>query len=494
MDRLACVDVEPLRLQLLVLSQPSWRQQPVAVLTKDGAEGRVVEMNDRASRAGVATGMRFGTVLSWVPDLRAAAVSEVQLSDAERRLVGVVRRFSPDIEPFDRGTLVVRASGLGLLSPSLFDWAMRIRRSIWRHLQLWSRIGVGFSRLGAIAAARGASVRRDSVVVLQNPDADREAVSEAPLTAFATLPPDVSERLRRLAVVRVRDLLALPADAVRGRLGPEVHRLHRLASGRIDQPLEPVAEVERLVSQQELEPPEGDAVRLLFRLKRLLTPLLRRARARGQQARAVQLLFEHEGGVRTVEGVGAAAPTLNESTWVELLRLCLERTSLHAGVGKVRLELHTIEARPGQLALLPSPGRRHTSDVDEGLARVRAEFGPQSVVMAEVRSEHVPDRAYRWHPFGAVPAAAVQPHPSSTATGRLVRRLVNAPLDETWGQVESLGESSRVSWGWWLQPTDPDAPVNREYRYARMSNGALLWLSRDTGSPAGRWRVTAVVQ
>jgi len=493
LDRLACVDVEPLRLQLLSLSNPRWQGAPVAVLTKDGADGAVLELNDAARRGGVQLGMRYATALSLCPELRAAEVADEAVMQVTQKMVAVLRRFSPDIEVFERGTLLVRASGLELLTPSLGDWAARIRRSLMRHLGLGSAVGVGFSRLGALVAARVR--RRAEVVVLDDPDADREAVMRAPLAAFAGLPPAAAERLRRLAIDNVSQLLKLPADAVLRRLGPEVHRLHRLATGAIHVPLEPVPEVERFRVAQDLEPPEKNAVRMLFRLKRLLGPLLLGARRRGRLVRELELMLESERGVKRCETVGAAEPCLDEATWVELLRLRLERVPLDAGVGKLAIELHTVQAAAGQLALLPSRARREVGKADEGLARVRAEFGADAVVAAELVDEHVPERRWRWRPFGAVPKEAAEvPAVRKRGPAALVRRAADVPLGSDHGAIEHLGDPSFVSWGWWLDPGDADTSVQREYRYARMDTGAVLWLRRDSAAPHGRWRVAAVVQ
>ena len=70
MDRLACVDVRALPLQLLLRRHPDWAAHPVAVVAEDKPQGLILWVNEKAHRAGLLPGFRYAAGLSLASDLR----------------------------------------------------------------------------------------------------------------------------------------------------------------------------------------------------------------------------------------------------------------------------------------------------------------------------------------------------------------------------------------------------------------------------------------
>ena len=64
MDRLACVDLPVLPLQLLLRRHPDWRRQPAAVVDRDKAQGTLLWVNEAARQKRILPGMRYATALS----------------------------------------------------------------------------------------------------------------------------------------------------------------------------------------------------------------------------------------------------------------------------------------------------------------------------------------------------------------------------------------------------------------------------------------------
>ncbi len=50
MDRLACVDVPALPLQLLLARHPDWKQHPAVVVDRDQPQGKILCTNEHARR------------------------------------------------------------------------------------------------------------------------------------------------------------------------------------------------------------------------------------------------------------------------------------------------------------------------------------------------------------------------------------------------------------------------------------------------------------
>jgi protein ImuB len=116
---------------------------------------------------------------------------------------------------------------------------------------------------------------------------------------------------------------------------------------------------------------------------------------------------------------------------------------------------------------------------------LRAAFGEGCVVRAQLLSAHLPEAGFCWVPIDAVPPPQPRPEPPPV----LVRRLLAHPLplpsrsrheEDGWllrgvshGPVLRLHGPYPLQGGWWR------AEVARDYHYAEMHNGALLWIYFD---------------
>ncbi|RMG49246.1 MAG: DNA polymerase Y family protein [Acidobacteria bacterium] len=496
MDRLACVDVPALPLQLLVKRHPEWAGRPVAVVDRDHPQGRILWADERARRARILPGMRYAAALAIDGDLRAGVVERAEIESAVRRLTRRLQRFSPHVEPSagEPGLFWLDAGGLERLQPSLLLWARRIVQAL-REIGFRARIAVGFTRFGTYAATR---LGRE-VLVFADPGAEQDQVRHVPL-AHLRIDPALREALDRLGVRTVGAFLELPAGGLFERFGDEAHRLHRLASGAAWAPLAPAPPREPLVRRAELDHPEGDLERLLFLVKRLLDPLLAELATRGQAL--VRLAIELKldaGGVRREE-VRPAAPTLDAAQILELTRLRLASCCLPSGVAEIALTARGRPATPAQLRLFADNPRRDPRAASRALARVRAEFGEAAVARARLAEGHLPEARFLWEPLERFPSVRRR-DPSGQEAGAmppmtLVRDIERAPQalpprphhlrDDGWlirgaghGAVTRFIGPYVVSGGWWRKP------IHREYHFAETRRGDLLWVYYDR--PQRRW-------
>ncbi len=168
-ERIACVDVAALPLQLLLRDHPDWKDHPAAVVDRDKAQGTILWVNHRARAMRILPGMRHGAGLAISRYLRADTISHAAIQKAAAALVPRLRRY---------------------------------------------------------AAAKAC----DRIVVFQTPEEEHADVRGGPLERL-DFAPDVRGLLDRLGIHTLGGFLDLPASQVRSRLEREAHRLHRLASG-----------------------------------------------------------------------------------------------------------------------------------------------------------------------------------------------------------------------------------------------------------------------
>ena len=278
--------------------------------------------------------MRYASGLSLDRNLCAGTVSEEEIGTAVRQVHELLADFSPGVEPSEDepGIFWVDATRLDRLYGSFENWTREMASGFSR-LELPASIVVGFSRFGSYAIAKA----ENRVTVLPSFELE-EVCSRKVHLQHLRIAPSLRDRLEKLGIHTVGDFLDLPQGGIARHLGREARTLYRLAAGELSLPLQPRMIPEPLRARTELEEPESNAPRLLFRIKQLLDPLLLAAADRGQKVAVLRLQLLLEDGDRRLEQIQPARPTLKVSALLDLVRLRLESLSL---------PVRPVEALPG---------------------------------------------------------------------------------------------------------------------------------------------------
>ncbi len=485
MDRMACVDVPALPLQLLIRRHPDCADHPAAVLTRDTPQGEILWVNAPARRCGVLTGMSYATGLALAHDLRGVEITAGEIAEGVVALTERLRRFTPHIEPSEDhpGVFWLDASGLQPLFASLESWA----RDVHHHLTLSdfrSRVVVGFTRFGTYA-----TTKTGGVTVFPDAVAEQQAARVVPLTLL-DIDPELRDVLDKLGVRTVGAFVDLPAAGIRKRFGQDAHQLHRHAAGDLVLPLQPLPPVEPLTRHADLDASETDVHRLLFLIKHDLDPLLSMLATRQEALAALDIRLRLDASASApraerVEQIRPAEPTLDARQILNLVHLRLEGHTLAAGVTEIDLIVMPARASREQLRLFQQHATRDLRAADRAVARIRAEFGEGTVVSACLTDGHLPEATFAWQPLTRV----VRPTPAPVSLRSLVRRFFVHPRrlpsrlrhePDGWmlrgaqhGHVVHLHGPYVVSGGWWR------TPVLREYYFARTRDDAWNWIYYD---------------
>ncbi|MNX38122.1 hypothetical protein D3C86_684510 [compost metagenome] len=300
------------------------------------------------------------------------------------------------------------------------------------------------------------------------------------------LAPNLRDALEKLGVRLVSDFLQLPPQGILRRFGPELHRLHRFASGDLDLPLIPTPQEVIPEAHLELGYREDNAERLVFMIKPLVDRLLSELGGKGLALVELQLRLLLEDGPDWLACIRTAAPTLASVTVMELVQLRLAATPLPSPAVEVTVAATLVEsATDDQLQLFAGSSRRDPAAALRAFARLRAAFGEQDVVVkATVRDRHSPEVSFAWEPL----VRLSPPLPDQTPTGTLVRRILEKPEPlppppasglEGWqvrsGRVQHSHGPYRLTGGWWR------TEVQRDYYFIETSGGELLWVYYDQG-------------
>lgn len=488
--RLACVDLPAFPLQLLLRRHPDWAGHPAAVVAEDKPQGLVLWVNEKARQQGVLPGLRYAAAFSLASTLRAGEVAPAESNKAVAELTRRLMRFTPEVEPSvqEPGVFWLNGAGLQRLYASVQKWAFAIHKDL-RSQGFTVNLAVGFTRFGSYAVAKA----REGIAVFRDPAEERAAARDVPLNRL-NIEPAFRDMLFKLGIKTVGGLLTLPPGGLRERFGKEAHRLYRMAAGDLWTPLEPEAPAEPARQKYILDDAENDATRLLFLIKQLLHPLLATLASRHQALVALWLSLLIDHGDRLKEPLRPAVPTLDAAQILDLVRLRLESLRLAAGVIEVELHAESCAATSEQLRLFAEKPTRDLDAANRALARLRAEFGDESVVYAKLTDGHLPEARFVWEPLSRVklPRNVLNDMNGLNVLNSqvLVRRVFARPIrlaggpyhshEDGWlllgpkhGTIDKLTGPYVFTGGWW------NREIQREYYYAETRAGDLLWLYYD---------------
>ena len=483
MDHRACVNIPELPLQLQLVLHPHWAQQPVAVVTRDTPQGEIMWMNNKARCKGIHTGMRYASALSLTSELRTVVVLESEVRQRMKPLVERLTKFSPDVEPSTRplGVFWLNVTGLAGLYSSTVAWARELQKDL-HALGFRVTIIVGYTRFGTYVVSN----IRTGITVFRNLDQERETALEVPLSVL-DFPPNLLEVLDRTGLNTVKEFLSLLPSDLRQRFGEEAYKLYQMASSDLSVPTCTHRKRHSLRCRYEFGYPEKNAARVFTVFTQLLYPLLRKFRAQGYLLVELhwQMMLETSNTLRNA--VRPAVPTLDLRELLDLVRLRLAVAALPGGVEALTISALVVPARLGQAEFCDGKPLRNLAAADRALARVRTRFGNNTTVSAKLQNGNLPETRFSWEPIHRIRI----PFPKPTGAGPLVRRIYNQaqplPLISRQTIVQTVGPYI-LSEGWWnaalskrtLQTGSREMKyTRREYHFARMIDGQLLWVYYD---------------
>jgi protein ImuB len=193
MERMACVDLPALPLQLLLRKNPDWAKYPIAVVDHDRPQGLILWINNKARTFRITPGMRYAGALSLAGSLHAAEVPVEEIREAVSNVSGRLRYFTPHVEPSrdEPGVFWLDASGLDRLQGCLKTWGELIRSGL-KEDGYHSSAAVGFSRFGTYALAKG----KKGMILSESPEEEDRLAREVGSTTWPPAPFKSSSSLK----------------------------------------------------------------------------------------------------------------------------------------------------------------------------------------------------------------------------------------------------------------------------------------------------------
>ena len=481
MDRMACVDLPALPLQILLRSHRDWITHPVAVVDRDMPHGAIQWVNEQARTYRIVPGMRYAAGLSLARDLRAGVVPDSEIADESALIIRRLWCFSPNIEPSaqEPGIFWLDASGLLCLYASLDAWALAIQHDL-REAGFQSVVAVGFSRFGSYAAAKA----HHRNIVFYRATHERECLRAIPIHRLR-FELTFQETLLKLGLTTLGGFIDLPASGIRKRFGSAAHELHQLARGDGWTPLNPQPRIEPVERHVMFDHVETDRERLLASIDPLLQSMLGELSGRHESLASLTFSLVFDNGEEKQEQLSPATPTLNAKQLFWLIRFRMESLSFPAGVVALTIQGTGASTTTQQYDLYHEAPRRSLESAHRAFATIRAELGNHAVMYARLYDGHKPEACFGWEPLNAL----VSPNPRDVTIRPLVRRMYSLPRalpsrphhePNGWlvmsladGPVDEVIGPHLISGEWWTQE------MTRAYYYVHTHNGRWLWIYKD---------------
>ena len=330
---------------------------------------------------------------------------------------------------------------------------------------LRNKIHIGIEAMGFNAALATAATPRGALWLSRSA---QKTLHSVPLEA-ACSEDDALCFLKSIGIATVGELVRLPREGLAQRCGQRLLDDLDRALGTLPEPRALFEPPPRFGARLELPAPVAQAEALAFATRRLLVQLEGLLAARQAGIRGFTLVLIDEQAQSRIE-VGLASPARQAERMTRLLQEKLSHTRLERPVEAIGLEAENFAPLHGRTAGMFGDDAADTEDWARLLERLRARLGHDAVCGLATHPDHRPEHAWR-----RVEPGEWDPHEYRLPGPRPL--WLFEPRKTKEGEFTALAGPERIESGWW----DGDE-ARRDYFVARLPDGALGWVYRETGA------------
>lgn len=392
------VDMDAFFVSCELVRRPELRGTPVIVGGK-GRRGVVAAASYEARVYGIHSAMPSSQAQRLCPQAVFLDGDHALYSQVSARVMAVFTSFTPLVEPLSLDEAFLDVSGSLRLHGTPFEIAQKVRRTIYETESLTCSVGIAPNKFLAKLATNDAKptpskegpVAGAGIKVIQ-PGGEQAFLDPLPAKALWGVGPATLAKLERLGVSTVRELAALPVQALVGSLGNAHGRhLHDLAHGRDLRRVEP-DQKRKSVSHEETYPADiFDIARLHSEIVGMADAVGNRLRADAIRGRTVTLKVRYGSFETLTRSVTLSAPTDSGTAIARSARDLLRGIDIDQGVRLLGVGMTGLGDGPAaeQLSFdaLSSDGEPGETQADnetwreaeEAVDDIRSRFGASSI-------------------------------------------------------------------------------------------------------------------
>ena len=462
------------------LRQPHYKNVPFVL--KASSRGRVLitAINKKAEQMGLSVGMALADARAIVPELEALDDQPTLPERLLKRLAEWCIRFTPVAAIDLPDGLILDASGCSHLweGDDLYveDITKKLNaRGYDVRTAMADTIGVawGMARFGKMP-----------LVIPENKHID--ALMSLPPEALR-LEPEAIQRLHKLGLTQVRQLMEIPRPALRKRFGAQALMRLDMALGQEIEPINPIVPKEPFHERLPCLEPIRTAPGIEIAIKKLLEALCTRLQQEQKGLRkAIFKGYRMDGKVEQIE-IGTSGASNHADHIFRLFQPKLQTIEPALGIELFTLDAPKVESyRPKAVNLWEGSGNLEDTRLSELIDRLASKIGTQAIHRYLPDEHHWPERSFRpatsLKEKRAIPWPRVKPRPI-----RLLQKPqpieVTAPIPDyppmlfryngKLHQVVKADGPERLEQEWWIQQGQ-----HRDYYQVEDEHGHRYWLFR----------------
>lgn len=377
------VDMDAFYASVEQRDRPELQGKPV-VVGGSGRRGVVATASYEARKFGVKSAMSKVLAQRLCPHAiflkpRIGAYTEVS-----KKIMAVLGRFSPTIEPLSLDEAFVDATGTDDLFGPPVELAWRIQRAIKEELGLSCAVGAASNKYVAKVAS---DIKKPGGIVVVAPGEERSFLAPLPVECLWGVGPKTAARLRADGFAFISDVAAADAADLVRRYGSLGSHIAALARGEDDRPIDDDHERKSMGAERTLEHDIIGAAAVRSQLVPLIDEVASGLRRAGLRASGVRLKLKYADFHRTSREILLPEPVQDTASLTAALEHLLPRADLTRPMRLVGLAAtHLVEATaPRQASLFDRPNTEKHEALGRALDAIQTRHGHGAIARGDVR-------------------------------------------------------------------------------------------------------------
>lgn len=432
-------------------------QQPLVVV--DAKRFQIIQCSDAAQKQGIKNGMGLGSASTLCPSLQVSPYDESVEQQALADIAQWLYLVTSDLALFPPQGLLLKLTDMLTLYGGLESYWNKISQHL-QYLNVQFHYATGFSPFSAILLTK-----LGSNLVTEEKKHIEDMLRYCPVSA-AELNQKQIEKLARVGIVTLNDLLKLPISEIARRFDIELVNYIGKLTGQFRHPVDFYRPPERFQSYLELLFEVENTQWLNKPLKKLLVKLEHFLSLRGQVAYELELRFHQRDNQSEAIILTSACGDYLTARWEKLSQLAMESLMLNRPVQGLTLKVLRSGEFDASSQDIFSGYTGHQTAL-ELITTLQAKLGKTQIHKIAPTDDPRPEKSTILCHLGKT----IPPQPQLAA----LRPSLILPTPEVLtDKVSLLHGPERIATGWW----DGEA-ITRDYFIARSKEGRWLWVFRD---------------
>ncbi len=378
--RIAHVDMDAFFVSVERMNDPSLEDKPVIVGGSVGPRGVVSAASYEARAFGVHSAMPMVRAKSLCPHAVYIRANHKKYGDASRRVMGILRGFTPIVQAVSVDEAFLDLSGTERLHGPPMHTATRIRKAIQREMNCSASIGVASSRLVSKIASALAKPAGILYVCAGGETAFLHPLSVSRIPGVGKV---MVQKLKRLGISSIGDLARQSSPFLEAQFKNAGSDLYRKARGLDDSELAPESQPKSIGKETTFSEDVSERTTLEAALTSLVEQASTRVRRRGLHARGVTLKIRFSDFKTLTRSFTLEKPTHLDKEIVkpalDLLWRTREREAKNQKIRLLGIYLSGLKAAQTQPLLIDDQTRSREECLVEKLDQIRERFGHEAV-------------------------------------------------------------------------------------------------------------------